>query len=209
MNVTAILFAKPPVPGQAKTRLASVVGPERAAALASAFLLDTWEALADLPVRRVVSSTVADPRALGLPAEVEVWPQSPGDLGARMAEAASRALPHGPALCLGADSPGRPRARFQAALAALATHDAVLGPTEDGGYDLLGLTACPPDLLAGLPWSQPGTFEASLARFRERRLSVAVLERWWDVDEPADLDRLAAWLAEDPARAPRTSALLG
>eukprot|EP00913_Durusdinium_trenchii_P011728 g11014.t1 len=82
-------------------------------------------------------------------------------------------------ICLGADSPGRPAERLEATRQALQDgFDAVLGPTEDGGYDVLALKRCPEGLLAELPWSQPSTFEATKARLEERGMRVAVCRPW-------------------------------
>jgi len=88
--------------------------------------------------------------------------------------------------------------------------DAVLGPTEDGGYDLLALKQCPEGLLAELPWSQPSTFEATKLRLEERGLRVALLPKWWDIDEVEDLERLRQLLQneEAAARAPATAAVM-
>ncbi len=204
---TFCLFAKPPVPGRSKTRLGRVVGDERAAQLASAFLTDTWNTLGTLDwANRMLSSTVST----GLPVEADVWQQCEGDLGARIEHTLSEALRHGPyAFAIGADSPGLPLGVLSAARIASHENEAVIGPTEDGGYYLLGLQRCPPGLLADLPWSSPDTFRATRARLLEQGFSVAVLERWWDVDEAHDLDRLRDHLTDHAHLAPVTAALLG
>src|SRR5690606_9228558 len=120
-----------------------------------------------------------------------------------------RALQEAPAaIALGADVPGLPRARLEQARRALARHDAVLGPAADGGYVLLGLRACEPGLLAGLPWSTPSTLRATRARLRDRGLSLAELPPSFDVDEAEDLERLRRALRAGVMHAPRTAALL-
>ncbi len=91
------------------------------------------------------------------------------------------------AITIGADTPGLPRAAIERARAALVTADAAIGPTEDGGFYLLALRRCPAGLLGDLPWSQPSTFAATLARLHDRGLSTVVLDSWFDVDRPADL----------------------
>lgn len=84
----------------------------------------------------------------------------------------------------------------------------MIGPAADGGFYLLGLRICPPGLFGELPWSAPTTFDAMRERLEERRLQVAVLERWFDVDRPEDLDRLRSMLARGEVEAPETAEFL-
>jgi glycosyltransferase A (GT-A) superfamily protein (DUF2064 family) len=86
----------------------------------------------------------------------------------------------------------------------LRSHDAVLGPAEDGGYTLIGLSRCEPGLLAGLPWSTDQTLAATRARLLDRGYTVALAPRWFDVDRQEDLDRLATLLRSDEITAPAT-----
>ncbi|GAC1342867.1 MAG: hypothetical protein NVSMB23_16000 [Myxococcales bacterium] len=198
------IFAKPPVAGAVKTRLALGVGVERAAALARAFLDDTVAAVgqADWARAALASTEPVD-------SDLEVILQGEGDLGARLERVLAQALRDAPfALAIGADAPGLPLRLLAQARAALATADAVVGPADDGGFYLLGLSRCPPGLLAGLPWSEPETCARTLARLRDRGFSPAVIEPWFDVDVAADLDRLRAALARGEIQAPRTALLL-
>ena len=127
---TICVFAKPPRPGRAKTRLASAVGEEGAARLARAFLEDTWDTVSGLPwANAVLASTEADRDALGLDEDTPLWLQGEGDLGQRMERVLARALRDAPwAMALGADSPGLPPGVLERARDALAASDAVLGP---------------------------------------------------------------------------------
>jgi rSAM/selenodomain-associated transferase 1 len=207
--ITVCVFARPPVPGQTKTRLARTVGDERAAALAAAFLADTWALVTSLPwARPVIASTGAMPD--GLVPGASVWPQGDGTLDQRIERILGRALAEVPggAIALGADSPGLPRALLDEAHARLRAGDAVIGPADDGGFYLLGLRRCPPGLLAGVPWSCAETCAAVERRLAQHRLPVATLGRWFDVDHGDDLARLRVLLAADPARAPATAAVL-
>ncbi|MFO0601119.1 MAG: TIGR04282 family arsenosugar biosynthesis glycosyltransferase [Myxococcaceae bacterium] len=203
------VFAKPPRPGEVKTRLGAVLGHEAATRLARAFFEDTWNGLQRVPdLHRVIASTTDEPAAFGAPT-AEVWLQGEGDLGARIERIARRALAQAPwFIALGADSPGLPAARLEAARAALLRHDAVLGPAEDGGYYLLGLKRLSPGLFADLPWSTNTTFNATRHRLVERGYSVATIQTWFDVDEPSDLERLRTELASGTLQAPRTAAAL-
>lgn len=209
MDVAAI-FAKPPEPGRAKTRLIPLVGAERAAELAHAFLSDAWaHAHACDGMRAVISTTSVEPSRFGLSPEPELWDQGDGDLGARIERTLRRALDHGErAFAIGADAPDLGPQRIEAARAALDDADAVLVPADDGGFVLLGLTRCPEGLLADLPWSQPDTCARTVERLRGHGLRVVLLEPWFDVDEPHELRALAARLRKTPQSAPHTARLL-
>jgi rSAM/selenodomain-associated transferase 1 len=187
------VFAKPPRPGEVKTRLIPHLGPTGAAELAEALLQDTWEPLASLPwARRVLASTTQTPPPC-LTGAVEVWLQGEGDLGARLERIARRALQRQRAfIALGADSPGLPPHFLEAAREALGRADAVLGPCEDGGFYLLGLRTCPEGLLAAINWSAATTCQETQGKLAAAGLTLELLEPWFDVDTPADLPKLNA-----------------
>ena len=84
----------------------------------------------------------------------------------------------------------------------------VVGPTEDGGYYLVGASAMHPRLFDSAPLGTGDACEALRSNARALGLSVGLTDAWYDVDVPADLSRLAADLRIDPARAPCTAALL-
>lgn len=209
-RVPVCVFAKPPVVGAAKTRLAPEIGADGAARLARAFFEDTWATVRALAwARPILATTTRDATAFGLSPDVELWEQGPGDLGARMERILARAVAEaGRAIVVGADLPGLPARHLELAHAALATHDAVLGPVDDGGFYLIGLARVPVGLLADLPWSTAETLRRTEQRLRTAGLTLARAPFWFDVDEPHDLVRLRSLLARHPARAPRTRAAL-
>ncbi|MFN0246664.1 MAG: TIGR04283 family arsenosugar biosynthesis glycosyltransferase [Kofleriaceae bacterium] len=205
---TICVFAKPPVPGQAKTRLIPALGSGGAAELARAFLLDTCAPLrCRSDANAVLASTGPLDDTLLSQLAMPCWPQGDGDLGARIERVLQRALIDAPwAIAIGGDSPGRPTTLTDDAIAALHEGvDAVLGPSDDGGFYLLGLRRCPPGLLAGLPWSTPQTAAATLARLESAGLRTRVLAPWFDVDEPTDLERLDRLIANGEIVAPATA----
>jgi rSAM/selenodomain-associated transferase 1 len=209
-EATLCVFAKPPRAGRVKTRLAAAIGSAQAAALARAFLEDTWSAASALPWARAVLATTG-PAAVerGGAARATAWPQGGGDLGERLERVLRRALRETPsALAIGSDTPGLPPALLSEARSALRRADAVLGPCEDGGFYLIGLRRCPPGLLRDLPWSSTDTFRRTAARLRERGLETAVISPWFDVDRPADLEWLRALVVRGELRAPRTARAL-
>lgn len=185
------VFAKPPEPGSAKTRLIPSVGSDGAVALAEAFLQDTWSGVRSLPWACAVIASTAPFRPSGLGDRPEIWLQGEGDLGARLERILRRALSESEiAFALGADSPGLPVRLLEQARDAMRDADAVLGPCEDGGFYLLGVRQCPLGLLAEIRWSEADTFEQVRARLQAAGLRISVLEPWFDVDRPEDLEKL-------------------
>lgn len=204
------VFAKPPRPGQVKTRLAPQLGDAEAAALANAFFLDTWAAVSAIAWAEVVlATTEVTAREWDHLAGAPIWPQGPGSLGDRLERILRRALDAFPfAVAVGTDAPGLPAALMEAARDGLRTADAVIGPSEDGGFYLVGLRRCPTDLFTGLPWSSSDTFACTLHRLRARGLKTTVISEWFDVDRPCDLDRLRGLILGGHLSAPETARIL-
>lgn len=187
-----LVFAKAPEPGKVKTRLIPALGAAGAARLAAEMLDRTLrEAVA---ARIGVVELCCDP-APGAP----VWDgrrdsadclsgQGEGDLGARMARAAQRTIEGGERMLLiGADCPGLDRHRLREAAAALERNDAVLHPTEDGGYALLGLAQFDASLFEGIAWSRSTVAAATIARIEALGWTFHIAATLRDIDEPADL----------------------
>lgn len=208
-RIAVCVFAKPPTPGTVKTRLAAAVGPVAASRLAAAFLRDTWDAVLRLPWARPILATTGPGTGLEGPADAATWLQGDGDLGARLERVLGRALTgHAAAIAVGADSPATIAARLPQARMVLAQTEAALGPTADGGFDLIGLRECPLGLFDALPWSRPDTCRRMTERLREASLGVGLLETGFDVDHPSDLDLLRRAIEDDPSVAPATAAVL-
>jgi len=193
MPVRIVIFAKAPVPGQVKTRLIPVLGAAGAAQLAARMLdraLEQALTAAVGPVELCMSPAPDAPEWAGinLPAGLEVSDQGEGDLGARMARPAQRAVARGEAVLLtGTDCPDLSAARLRLAAAQLAGHDAVLHPAADGGYPLLGLRAFDASLFEDMPWSTPAVAALTLERLAALGWKVWVGDTLRDIDEPADL----------------------
>ncbi|OIQ98126.1 2-phospho-L-lactate guanylyltransferase [mine drainage metagenome] len=188
-----IIFAKAPKPGLAKTRLIPALGAEGAAELAQQMLLHTVnEALAaNVGVVELCVTPSIDAAAWNenqLPAGVEISDQGEGDLGARMARAAARALNKGEAVLLvGTDCVEMSADLLREARLVLHDHDAVIHCTADGGYALLGLGQFSPFLFSNMPWSTDAVASTTIARFGQLGWSVHVGQMLHDVDEPRDL----------------------
>lgn len=215
---SVIVFAKAPVPGDVKTRLLRAIPVAAVAPLARAFLLDALEtalAVPDAEVTLAFSPAGEGPAmealvsaAFGRRARVRFEPQRGRDLGQRMAAAVEAACARGAtaAVIIGSDSPTLPACRIEQAFATLeGTADLVLGPAEDGGYYLLGARRpLPAGMLDRIAWSSGRERAETEARACAAGLDVALLEAWYDVDGPADLERLRRELLAGTAAAPRT-----
>ena len=189
MSAALVVMAKAPVPGRVKTRLCPPLDAEQAAALAESALADTLQAVAWTPAARRIVVLDGAPGPW-LPAGFEVLAQR----GARLAERLANAVRDvgAPLLLLGMDTPQLTRAQLRAALDALAAADAVLGPTDDGGYWAVGLAAPAPSAFDGVPMSTPATAVRQRARLAELGLRVSELPALRDVDTYDDAVAVAA-----------------
>lgn len=194
-----VIFAKAPVAGLAKTRLIPALGAETAARLARRMLLHTLQeasAAAVGPVELCVTPHPSDPAWQGLPPlEGICWTaQAVGELGVRMADAARRASAASePVLLVGTDCPQLDAVHLRRAAELLHDSDAVLYPTFDGGYVLLGLRRFDPRLFEQIPWSTAEVADRTIECVHELGWSLAVGGMLHDIDEPTDLQ----WLPDD------------
>lgn len=205
--IPVCIFAKPPIAGEVKTRLIPALGAAGAAELASAMLVDVWSAVeACAGVRPILATT----RPGDFPVCVspdDIWLQGDGDLGRGIERMFNRGLREAPAaIAIGADSPALTGAHLRAALAVLQTDDAVVGPSRDGGFYLLGLRRSQAELFSSLPWSSSKTLQDLKQRMAQCCLSIAELEPLFDVDTPSDLLTLENHLLNKPSLAPATRA---
>jgi rSAM/selenodomain-associated transferase 1 len=201
MSTAVIVFAKAPLPGQAKTRLAPALGADGAAALAARMLAHTLAqaALADIGPVELCGTPDATHPALKAAADVHgvaLTDQGSGDLGQRMHRAFERCLrQQGGALLVGTDAPALDAGVLRRAAQALADHDAVFVPALDGGYALVGLRRADPRWFTGLTWSHARVMEDTRDRLRATGARWAELPAVADIDEPDDLVHLPpGWL---------------
>lgn len=205
--VRIVIFAKAPQAGFAKTRLIPALGAQGAADLARRLLLHTVAtALAANvgPVEMCVTPS-AEPaiwQDLGIADAVRWSVQGEGDLGARLARAATRVLQEGDSILLiGTDCPDLSVLDLREAARALQSNDAALFPAHDGGYVLLGLNRVHPSLFKEIAWSTDTVAGDTLSRLRLLGWTVHGHAMLHDIDEPGDLQWLpAAWkMAPHPA----------
>jgi uncharacterized protein len=201
-DTAVIVFAKAPVPGLAKTRLAPALGEAGAAALALRMLHHALAqaVAADVgPVELCAAPDATHPAVQTAAAHsgAALSEQGSGDLGRRMHRAFARSLVrHGRALLIGTDAPSLSAAMLRQASSALQDHDAVFVPAFDGGYALVGLRRPDPRWFSDMRWSHARVMEETRERLRAARARWAELTPVADIDEPADLVHLPpGWLA--------------
>ena len=190
-----LIFCKAPAPGKVKTRLIPALSATDAASL--------YQRLAHRMIDCSLKSYLA---------RVEIWcypdttheffsqfegldllAQQGNDLGERMYEAARSSLARNEVnkgLIIGADCPTLDKNYLELAFKRLDSHDAVLGPAEDGGYGLIGLKTADPYLFSDIQWSTSEVCAETSRRMNELDYDWSLLPLLWDVDRPEDLERL-------------------
>jgi hypothetical protein len=190
------VFARAPIWGSVKTRLAAVLGNDVALAVHQKLLRETLDNVLDPDSYAVELWLAGDPISLEsepTPLNVELRQQSEGDLGDRMLAAITQLTEAGRhAIVIGCDCPLMSRDYLRTAASALFNHDLVIGPSEDGGYALIGMCRPIPELLVDMTWSVSSVLNETLRRAAELDLRVAQMETLWDVDTAADWRRWRA-----------------
>jgi rSAM/selenodomain-associated transferase 1 len=190
-----VVIAKEPYPGRVKTRLTPPFTPVEAAELAAASLSDTLAAVAATTVARRVVALEGTP-GRWLPHGFDVIGQRGAGLDERIAWALvdSRVTLPLPVVLIGMDTPQVTPALLAAAAGPLVdkTADATFGMAEDGGFWLLGLREVDPELILGVPMSQPDTGPKQLARLQQAGLRVTMLPELTDIDTVREAERVAA-----------------
>jgi hypothetical protein len=203
MRASAVaIMAKAPRPGEVKTRLSPPLSAGDAAELYRCFLLDKIEQVRTLTTARpAIAYTPPDGRGFfeGVAPDFLLVPQRGQDLGARLANSLEHlfTLGHTAVFAIDSDTPTLPTAFLERALDLIATPgiDLVLGPSEDGGYYLIGLRALCRELFEDMPWSTAQVVPETFRRAEGKGLKVAALPPWFDIDTPKDLAHLEASLA--------------
>ncbi|MCM3875031.1 MAG: TIGR04282 family arsenosugar biosynthesis glycosyltransferase [Thermoanaerobaculia bacterium] len=218
-----MLFAREPVPGLVKTRLAREIGAAAATSLYQAFLTDLAACLTS-PARwdAVLAYAEFEPGPALLAIFRPPWdlvPQGEGSLGERLARAVVRARMEGrrDVLVAGSDAPTLTSEDLSEGFAALAENwDVVYAPAPDGGFSLVGMRGSvdPAAVFpAGVRWSSPHALADSRRSAESKGYRVRLISTVPDIDEIADLWSVEALFGSDPDLAPATrralSTLLG
>ena len=186
-EVPIIVFARAPIAGAVKTRLVPRLGAAGAARLQQRLIRSAL---------RTAGAARCGPVELHLSGRHTLYPrakkQKGNDLGERMYHAMRVALERYSAVILiGTDSPElRPADLRRAARWLRGGADVVLAPAEDGGYALIAARRISPGIFQGIAWGSDSVYSATVKGIERARLEWRALRTVWDVDRPADLERL-------------------
>ncbi len=199
MRRLLVLMAKQPMAGNTKTRLTPMLSPQIAADLYQCFLLDKIEQMrqvtnADPGIAFVPEQ--ARPYFEGIATGFRLMLQQGADLSARLKHVFEDAFQQGyqQVVAIDGDTVTLPPGYLQQAFTVLEEVDVSLGSCEDGGYYAIGLTQPYPTLF-DVTMSTPDVTRDTLAQAANLNLDVRLLPVWYDVDTPADLERLMTELA--------------
>jgi hypothetical protein len=199
-----ITVVKRPQAGATKTRLCPPFSLEEAAALYDCLMRDTLGLMRRVPgVQPVIAYAPPDARdyfrRLADNGFALVAQRGP-DLGRRLLNVLARFLNRGyaKAVVMNSDGPTLPVDYLTRAFDALDGADVVLGPGHDGGYYLIGMKRPHADLFRDIAWSTAEVVRQTLVRIHRLGLTVHQLPQWYDVDVPADLERLQVEFRRHP-----------
>ena len=201
------IMTKAPRAGQVKTRLTPPLTPDEAAALNICFLRDTTAAITgavqgDRARGIGVYTPVGEEHVFAeiLPLHFQLVAQRGEAFGARLAHAFEDLFALGFAsVCLiNSDSPSVPATAYRQAVNLLAQPGdrVVLGPSDDGGYYLIGLKQLHQRLFQDIAWSTERVYQQTVARAEEIGLTVEKLPTYFDIDDRAGLRRLCGDLLD-------------
>lgn len=196
LDVRVLFFVKAPVAGRVKTRFISELGSEGALALHKKLIQLTWQRVSEgarWPIELWMSESGKEGWFSRLCALDQMFVQQGDDLGERMSFALNQALQRAPyVLVVGADCVSLDTDYLLDAIMRLkAGASVVLGPAEDGGYVLLGVShTVPQQVFLNIEWGSERVLQQTRTKLLASGITWQELPLRWDVDVPADLPRL-------------------
>jgi uncharacterized protein len=214
LNRTLVVMAKAPKLGMVKTRLTASLPANGVTALYRCLLQDTIAlatSLTDVEVAVMCPESDQDELARLLGNTVEVVAQKGAGLAAGLTSVFRHFTAGGrqQVIAFNSDSPHLAPSVLDNAFGILALHDVVVGPTNDGGYYLVGAKAAHPTLFERDGMGTGSALDRLLARTKALDLTTGFTEPFYDIDVANDLILLARELQQAPAKAPRTASWLG
>jgi uncharacterized protein len=206
-----VIMAKAPKPGAVKTRLTPRLSLQAVTAFYRCLLDDTLalaRSLVGVEIAIMCPDSDVNELASLTGQGVRVVAQKGEGLAAGLTSVFAHFVEGPQRRIIAFDSPHLPRSVIEEAFETLRAHDLVVGPTDDGGYYLVGAKASHPTLFSGGGMGTSSALERLLSRARVLELSVGFEDPFYDIDVADDLIRLAAELQRAPARAPRTAVWL-
>ena len=198
LPMTALIVAKAPVPGEAKTRLAATIGDDAAAGIAAAALLDTLDAVAQAPFSDRVLALAGDLARAASGDEIRrqlsgfhVIAQRGHTFAERLVHAhgdAAAASGRAPILQIGMDTPQVTADLLTRCARRLESAPAVLGPARDGGWWVLAMAdAAMASCLLDVPMSHPQTGVLTAAALTRAGATITYVDELTDVDTVEDI----------------------
>jgi rSAM/selenodomain-associated transferase 1 len=190
MDNLLIVFAKNPELGKVKTRLAASIGDQAA--------FDIYLQLLDITAKATEGVENCDTHIYFTSyTESDIWKgkqkflQTGNDLGERMQDAFQKSFDQGykRVIGIGTDLPSLSSDILSNALRELEQNDTVFGPSEDGGYYLLGMSQMIDPIFENKPWSTEDLLDLTIKELKDLEFTTALLERLNDVDTLEDLKR--------------------
>ena len=211
MNTTVLtIMAKEPRVGSTKTRLCPPMTFEEAAQLYEALLLDTIEigtTLKGIDLAIAVTPTESTPYFEKVAPNTILVPIDCEDIGQCLSKVLNHLSNMGyiKVMALNSDGPSLPTEYIQQAVDRLDDHDLVFGPSEDGGYYLIGIKEMSDQIFTDIEWSTSNVLSQSLAKCENLGLKVDLLPSWYDIDTATDIERLRKELTTLPDQALRNT----
>jgi rSAM/selenodomain-associated transferase 1 len=194
-----LLFVKLPIKGQVKTRLAAQTGGDFEVELYKCFVEDIISLVNNLNVHLELCFFPPHTRlnfSEWLGEQYCYTPQVGDNLGERLKNAFDSAFKEhfSKVVVIGSDSPDLPAEFLQLAFKELESHDAVIGPGNDGGYYLIGFSRASflPAAFDGIAWSTSAVCKKTVEILKRHKLKIYLLPEWYDVDTRSDLEKLIA-----------------
>ena len=192
-----VVFAREPLLGKVKSRLAIEIGAQEALAVYRAMLARLGQLLTQAQIASWdlwVTSNCSHKDFLSICNKTNIYLQNGQDLGARMDGAIQQTLRQEnveSVVLIGTDCPAVTERYLDQALLALESGvDVVLGPAEDGGYVLVGMRRPITAVFEDIPWGTDQVMHRTLETLKAKELTYRLLDTLWDVDRPEDLVRL-------------------
>lgn len=191
-----IIMTRIPIAGMTKTRLMKILTGEECAGLHRCFLLDLFKMFNELTEIADIYVTYTPENSLYLiediiPSFIDSFPQEGYELGDRMNNAIEKLLNKGysKVILIGADIPSLQAEDIKKAYEELEDNDICLGPTNDGGYYLVGMKKrCREIFSNNLKWGYKSVFEATVSIANNLGLSVGLTTKLSDIDEKEDIE---------------------
>ncbi len=210
-----IIFVKYPEKGKVKSRLAAAWDGESVVELYKCFVEDLLQTMRESGFKPVVAFFPAEAKEKivdWLGSEYRYFPQSGNNLGERMKNAFRYVFEHGSlrAVLIGSDIPDLKAEIIRDAFMSLGEHDAVVGPSLDGGYYLIGFPkdSLMPRIFDGIPWSTDEVLLRTMEIFMEEGRRVRLMPARRDIDRPEDVEDLIGRNIVGPFRRSKTMAFL-